>query len=249
MQAIKRVGDAFPCGMLLYLLGCSPQHPCLEHPTYNPCLSRVPCSGVPESPEQFLCVRQQAATAGSHIASATTLTAPRRVCFPLALCFVEMANPKNVGSSKAGKAAERQEVGCAGPLRVAFGKKGWKWVEVVGTSWSTCMYSEHPCSHPTSWVKTTVGFFLLNEDGFVRAPSDSSCSLSLSLDVTSSNSCKSHQAVGGFDSQQQLSPALERFTPGVWGVDRTQIGSAPDCRDWSRDGECLRLPQSWRSPL
>lgn len=76
-------------------------------------------------------------------------------------------------------------------------------------------------------------FFLLNEDGFVRAPSDSSCSLSLSLDVTSSNSCKSHQAVGGFDSQQQLSPALERFTPGVWGVDRTQIGSAPDCRDWS----------------
>lgn len=131
MQAIKRVGDAFPCGMLLYLLGCSPQHPCLEHPTYNPCLSRVPCSGVPESPEQFLCVRQQAATAGSHIASATTLTAPRRVCFPLALCFVEMANPKMWVQVK----QERLQRGRRWDVLVLFewllGRRagnGWKWL-------------------------------------------------------------------------------------------------------------------------
>lgn len=94
MRAIKRLGDAVPRGMLLYLLRCSPLHPCLEHPTYNPYLSRVPCSWVPESPEQFPCVRQRAATAGSRTALATTSTAPHRVCFPLAPCFVEMANPK-----------------------------------------------------------------------------------------------------------------------------------------------------------
>lgn len=131
MRAVKRVGDAVPPGMLLYLLGCGPQQPCLERPTYNPYLSRVPCSGVPESPEQFPCVRQRAATAGSRIALATTPTAPRRVCFPLALCFVEMASPQMWVQIK----QKRLQRGRGWDVLVHFewllGRRagnGWKWL-------------------------------------------------------------------------------------------------------------------------
>lgn len=92
----------------------------------------------------------------------------------------------------------------------------------------------HPSTGPGPGQEPREGFYL-SRDGFDRAPGNSSCSLSLSLDVTSSNSRKSRRQRG------IATPRRDHSSPGAFqepqALDRTQAGSAPA----SQPGLELRL--------
>lgn len=146
------------------------------------------------------------------------------------------------------------------PLRVVTG--GGKGLGMYGNGWDTSalpawpgtapLHPEHGCGEPTSWGRPRAGFSPGGE-GFVGAPGNSSRRLSLSLDVSSSNSSKSQRPGGGGfgpprrDHLQLGSALLQGFggaaAPGRDpGWDSCCLAGLELC---PRTEEGLSLPQSW----